>query len=188
VKARLAVVVVLGLLSAGCTADVLGRMKGFDVMQIIVSQPVAEAVMKARGIGRVLAGIEALILAFVCWYRIHTGAAWLSVTKDWFLGILTCAYILMTVGTAAGVERWIWDVGVYLGKQFTPGDGFLMESFNKAVAQQADAILILQTAPSTAPADQARLIEAVAWQLTMPRVALLISLNSMGIYIMKMIM
>ena len=49
-------------------------MKGFDVTQIILSQPVVEAVLKARDIGRVLAGIEALLLAFVCWYRIHVGA------------------------------------------------------------------------------------------------------------------
>ncbi len=90
-RARLTLVVLLAVLSAGCTADVLGRMKGFDVMQIVLSQPVVEAVTKARNIGRVLAGIEALILAFVCWYRIQAGAAWIAVTKDWFFGIFVCA-------------------------------------------------------------------------------------------------
>jgi hypothetical protein len=75
VRRRLGAVLLLALLSVGCTADVLGRMKGFDVVQIILSQPVVEAVSKAKNIGTVLAGIEALMLAFVCWYRIHAGAA-----------------------------------------------------------------------------------------------------------------
>jgi hypothetical protein len=44
-------------------------MKGFDVMQIILRQPVVEAVSRGKNIGSVLDGIEALILAFVCWYR-----------------------------------------------------------------------------------------------------------------------
>lgn len=74
-RRRLGAVLLLALLSVGCTADVLGRMKGFDVVQIILSQPVVEAVSKAKNIGTVLAGIEALMLAFVCWYRIHAGAA-----------------------------------------------------------------------------------------------------------------
>src|SRR6185295_13811404 len=132
-KNRLAFVVVLALLSTGCTGEVLGRMRGFDVLQIIRSQPVLEAVAKGRNVGLVLAGIETLILAFVSWYRIHAGSAWLAVTKDWFLGILLCAYILSTVGTSAGLERWIWDVGIYLGEQFSPSGGFLMENFDKAV-------------------------------------------------------
>ena len=63
------------MLSTGCTADVLGRMKGFDVAQIIISQPVREAVDRAKNVGRLLASIEALLLAFVCWYRVHTGRA-----------------------------------------------------------------------------------------------------------------
>ncbi len=129
---RLAVVIALALLSTGCTADVLGRVRGFDVLQIIQSGPVVDAVLKARNTGRVLASIEALLLAFVCWYRIHTGAPWLSVTKDLFLGIFICAYILTSVGTAAGLERWIWDVGVYLGREFNPTGGFLMANFDKA--------------------------------------------------------
>src|SRR5262245_11060044 len=103
-----AAVVVLALLSAGCNAGVIGRLKGFDVVQIIQIAPVAEAVQRAKTFGRLFAGIEALILAFVCWYRIHTGAHWLAVTKDWFLGILVCAFILASTGTAAGVEQWIW--------------------------------------------------------------------------------
>ena len=60
---RLGLVLAVALLCTGCTADVLGRMKGFDVMQIIRSAPVAEAVQKAKTIGQVLAGIEALVLA-----------------------------------------------------------------------------------------------------------------------------
>ncbi len=51
-RTRLALVVLVAALSAGCTADVLGRMKGFDVMQIVLSQPVVEAVTKARNIGQ----------------------------------------------------------------------------------------------------------------------------------------
>ena len=78
-KKRLGTILVFALLSFGCTADVLGQMKGFDVTQIILSQPVVEAMLKGKNIGSVLAGIEALILAFVCWYRIQAGAAWLSV-------------------------------------------------------------------------------------------------------------
>ena len=72
---RLGFIIVMAVLSTGCTADVLGRMRGFDVLQIIQSQPVVEAVLQAKSTGRVLAGIEALILAFVCWYRIHAGSA-----------------------------------------------------------------------------------------------------------------
>ena len=45
---RLALVIGLALLSAGCTADVLGRLRGFDVLQIIQSGPVVEAVSKAK--------------------------------------------------------------------------------------------------------------------------------------------
>src|SRR5258708_2143138 len=110
---RLGVVLVLALVSVGCTADILGRMKGFDVMQIIQSAPVAEAVQKAKNIGRVLAGIEALILAFVCWYRIHASGHWLSIAKDWFLGILVCAFVLTSAGTSAGLEQWFWVVRAY---------------------------------------------------------------------------
>ena len=185
---RLPAVLALALLSAGCTADVLGRMKGFDVVQIINSAPVAEAVQKGKAIGSVLAGIEALILAFVSWYRIHTGAPWLTVTKEWFLGIFACALILSTVGTPSGLEQWIWKVGVYLGERFQPGQGFLMENFNKAVGQHSEVILKLQRiAPELQPQTQ-RMVEAVAWQFSSPFAAGFVGLNAIAIYLMKMVM
>ena len=187
-KNRLAVVVALALLSTGCTGEVLGRMRGFDVLQIIRSQPVLEAVAKGRSVGLVLAGIEALILAFVSWYRIHAGSAWLAVTKDWFLGILLCAYILGTVGTSAGLERWIWDVGIYLGEQFSPSKGFLMENFDKAVGQHGELILGIQKIAPLLGEDERRIVEAVAWQFSSPQVAALVGLNAIGIYLMKMVM
>jgi len=185
---RLGVVLVLALVSVGCTADILGRMKGFDVMQIIRSAPVAEAVQKAKNIGRILAGIEALILAFVCWYRIHAGGHWLSITKDWFLGILVCAIVLTSAGTSAGLEQWIWRVGVYLGQQFNPGAGFLMENFNRAVGQHSDVILTLQRIAPNLDAETRRMVEAVAWQFSSPFVAGLVGLNAIAIYLMKMVM
>ncbi len=185
---RLGIVLVLALVSTGCTAEVLGRMKGFDVMQIIQSTPVHEAVEKAKNIGRVLAGIEALILAFVCWYRIHVGAHWLSIAKDWFFGILVCVFVLTSAGTSAGLEQWIWSVGVYLGRQFNPTDGFLMENFNKAVGQHSELILTLQRlAPNLGPATQ-RIVEAVAWQFSSPFMAGVVALNATAIYLMKMVM
>jgi len=187
-KLALAAVLVLAALSSGCTADVLGRMKGFDVMQIVQSQPVTEAVLKARDVGRLLAGIEALILAFVCWYRIHVGVPWLAITKDWFLGIFVCAYVLTTAGTPAGLERWVWDVGVYLGQQFNPDRGFLMENFDRAVGQQGELILGLQKIIPTLSDDERRLVEAVGWQFSSPFVAGFVWLNAVAIYIMKMIM
>jgi hypothetical protein len=187
-KKRLTFVVVLALLSAGCTGEVLGRMRGFDVLQIILSQPVLEAVGKGRSVGLVLAGIETLILAFVSWYRIHAGSAWLAVTKDWFLGILLCAYILSTVGTSAGLERWIWDVGIYLGEQFSPSKGFLMENFDKAVGQHGELILGIQKIAPLLGEDERRIVEAVAWQFSSPQVAALVGLNAIGIYLMKMVM
>ena len=184
---RLAVIVGLAVLCTGCTADVLGRMKGFDVMMIIQSAPIVEAVNKARGVGRTLAGIEAVILAFVCWYRIHTGAPWVSVAKDWFVGILVCAFILATVGTMAGLERWIWNVGVYLGQLFTPAKGFLMENFDKAIGAHASQILELQNAAPNMKADESRAIEAIAWQFSSPFVAGFVGVNAIAIYLMKMI-
>ncbi len=187
-RARLALLVGAAVLTVGCTADVLGRMRGFDVYQIIVSQPVVEAVLRARDIGRILAGIEALLLAFVCWYRIHAGAPWITVTKDWFFGIFVCAYVLTTAGTAAGLERWLWEVGVYLGRQFTPGQGFLMENFDRAVGRHGELMLFLQRIVPTLGDDERRLVEAVAWQFSSPYVAGLVGLNAIGIYIMKMVM
>lgn len=185
---RLATVVVISLLCTGCTADVLGRMKGFDVMQIIQSVPVAEAVQKGKAIGTICAGIEALILAFVSWYRVHTGAPWLAIAKDWVLGMLVCALILTTVGTAAGLEQWIWKVGLYLGQRFNPTQGFLMENFNKAVGQHSEVILKLQRiAPDLQPQTQ-RLVEAVAWQFSSPMAAGFVGLNAIAIYLMKMVM
>lgn len=178
----------LALLTTGCTADVLGRMKGFDVMMIVQSAPVLEAVDKAKGVGRVLAGIEAVILAFVCWYRVHTGAPWVSIVKDWFLGILVCAFVLATVGTRAGLENWIWNVGVYLGQLFTPAKGFLMENFDKAIGGHASQILELQNAAPNMKADESRAIEAIAWQFSSPFVAGFVGVNAIAIYLMKMIM
>jgi hypothetical protein len=185
---RLGVVLVLALVSVGCTADILGRMKGFDVMQIIRSAPIAEAVQKAKNIGRVLAGIEALILAFVCWYRIHAGGHWLSITKDWFLGILVCAFVLTSAGTSAGLEQWIWRVGVYLGQQFNPAMGFLMENFNKAVGQHAGLFLLIQKIVPNMTSDDQRAVEAVAWIFSSPYVGAFVGLNAIGIYIIKMVM
>ncbi len=185
---RLALVVLLALASTGCTADILGRMRGFDVLQIINSQPVLEAVTRGKSIGRVLAGVEALILAFVCWYRIHTGAAWLSVTKEWILAILTSAYILTAAGTAAGLERWLWDVGVYLGQQFNPTQGFLMENFDKAVGKHGELMLGIQRVAPGLDDDERRVVEAMAWQFSSPTVAGLVGVNAIGIYIMKMVM
>jgi hypothetical protein len=188
-KNRLAVVLMLALLSAGCTADILGRMKGFDVVQIIQSAPVTEAVQKAKNIGRVLAGIEALILAFVCWYRIHAGGHWLAITKDWFFGILVCAFILTSAGTSAGLEQWIWRVGVYLGQLFTPAEGFLMENYNKAVGQAAQLVMLLQdVAAGNRSGTDSRVVEAVAWFYATPLVAVAVAVNSIGIYLMKMVM
>jgi len=187
-RTRLAVVVVLALVSAGCTADVLGRMKGFDVKQIIQSAPVVEAVLKAKNFGRVLAGIEALILAFVCWYRIHAGGHWLSITKDWFFGILVCAFILTSAGTSAGFEQWIWRVGVYLGEQFNPTDGFLMENFNKAVGSHSGLFLLIQNVAPTLTTEDQRAVEAVTWIFSSPYVSGFVGLNAIGIYIMKMVM
>ncbi len=185
---KLGVVLVLALLSTGCTADILGRMKGFDVLQIIQSQPVSEAVGKGKNIGTVLAGIEALILAFVSWYRIHAGGHWLSITKDWFVGILVCAFILTSAGTSAGFEQWIWRVGVYLGQQFSPTEGFLMENFNKAVGQHADVIMTLQKAAPNLDPNTQRMVEAVVWQFSSPYVAGFVGLNAIAIYLMKMVM
>ncbi|MFN8092209.1 MAG: hypothetical protein U0599_08325 [Vicinamibacteria bacterium] len=185
---RVAVVVAVALLSTGCTADVLGRMKGFDVMQIIRSAPVAEAVQKAKTIGQVLAGIEALILAFVSWYRIHTGTPWLAVTKDWFLGIFVCAFILTAAGTPVGLEQWIWNVGVYLGQQFNPGQGFLMENFNKAVGQHSELILTLQRLAPNLDEETRRIVEAITWQFSSPFMAGFVGLNAIAIYLMKMVM
>ena len=186
---RLAVVLVLAVLSTGCTADVLGRMKGFDVAQIIISQPVRDAVDKAKNVGRLLASIEALLLAFVCWYRVHTGAPWLTIAKDWFLGILVCAFILLSVGTSAGLEQWIWQVGVYLGELFNPAQGFLMENFDKAVGRHAQQILEIQAgAVPNMRAEDSRALEAIAWQFSNPWVAGLVGVNAIGIYLMKMVM
>ena len=187
-KNRIAVVIVLALLSTGCTADVLGRMRGFDVLQIILSQPVTEAVARGKAVGTVLAGIEALILAFVSWYRIHTGAPWLSVTKDWFIGIFFCAFILSTAGTVAGLEHWIWDVGVYLGRQLTPVGGFLMENFDKAVGQHGELLLAIQKIAPGLGEDERRIVEAFAWQFSSPTTAGLVGLNAIAIYVMKMVM
>ena len=147
-----------------------------------------EAVLKARNIGRVLAGIEALLLAFVCWYRIHAGAAWIAVTKDWFAGIFICAYVLTAAGTPAGLERWLWDVGVYLGRQFTPGQGFLMENFDKAVGRHGELMLALQKLIPMLGDDERRLVEAIAWQFSSPTVAGLVGVNAIAIYLMKMVM
>lgn len=186
---RLVIVLVLAVLSTGCTADVLGRMKGFDVSQIIISQPVRDAVDKAKNVGRLLASIEALLLAFVCWYRVHTGAPWLSIAKDWFLGILVCAYILLSVGTSAGLEQWIWQVGVYLGELFNPAQGFLMENFDKAVGRHAQQILEVQAgAVPNMRAEDSRAVEAIAWQFSNPYTAGLVGVNAIAIYIMKMVM
>jgi hypothetical protein len=186
---RVAVVIVLAVLSTGCTADVLGRMKGFDVAQIIISQPVQEAVAKGRNVGRLLAGIEALLLAFVCWYRVHTGAPWITIAKDWFVGILVCAFVLLSVGTAAGIEQWIWQVGVYLGELFTPTKGFLMENFDKAIGRHAQQILEMQAgAVPNMRAEDSRAMEAIAWQFSNPMVAGLVGVNAIGIYLMKMVM
>lgn len=49
-KKRLCGIVLLTLLSFGCTADVLGQLKRFAVTQIILSQPVVEAMIKAKSI------------------------------------------------------------------------------------------------------------------------------------------
>jgi hypothetical protein len=185
---RLGVIMVMAVVSTGCTADVLGRMKGFDVLQIIQSQPVVEAVLQAKNTGRVLAGIEALLLAFVCWYRIHAGAAWLSVTKDWFFGIFVCAYILTAAGTAAGLERWIWDVGVYLGQRFNPTGGFLMENFDKAVGRHAQQILDIQRGVPNMRAEESRALEAISLQFSSPFTAGLVAVNALAIYLMKMVM
>jgi len=187
-RKRFGVVLALALLSAGCTADVLGRMKGFDVMQIIQSSPVHEAVVKAKNIGGVLAGIEALILAFVSWYRIHAGAHWLSITKDWFVGILVCAFILTSAGTSVGLEQWIWRVGVYLGEQFNPTEGFLMENFNKAVGQHSGLFLQIQKIVPNMTSEDQRAVEAVAWMFSSPYVSAFVGLNAIGIYIIKMVM
>jgi len=185
---RTAAIVGLAVLTTGCTADILGRMKGFDVMMIVQSEPVLDAVYKARNVGRLLGCIEAVILAFVCWYRIHTGAPWVSILKDWFLGILVCAFVLATVGTRMGLERWIWDVGVYLGQLFTPAKGFLMENFDKAIGGHAAQILELQNAAPNMKADESRALEAIAWQFSSPFVAGFVGLNAIAIYLMKMIM
>jgi hypothetical protein len=187
-KPRLLVVVGLALMSAGCTADILGKMKGFDVQQIVLSAPVVDAVGRGRNVGRVLAGIETLILAFVCWYRIQVGAPWLSIAKDWLVGIFGCAYVLTTVGTPMGLERWVWNVGLYLGELFNPAGGFLMANFDKAVGDHAGVILYLQKVAPTLGDDQRRLIEAVLWQFSNPYVAGSVGLNAIGIYLMKMVM
>jgi hypothetical protein len=180
--------VALSIVSTGCTADVLGRLRGFDVLQIIRSQPVSEAVSKGKAIGAVIATIEALILAFVSWYRIHTGAAWLSIAKDWLVGIFICSFILATAGTAGGLEHWIWDVGVYLGQQFNPTNGFLMENFDKAVGQHGELFLAIQKVAPGLGEDERRIVEAFAWQFSSPQVAGLVGLNAIAIYIMKMVM
>lgn len=185
---RLVVVLVVALLSTGCTAEILGRMKGFDVMQIIQSAPVVEAVQKAKSIGTVLAGIEALILAFVSWYRIHAGGHWLSITKDWFFGIFVCAFILASAGTAAGFEHWVWRVGVYLGQQFNPTAGFLMENFNKAVGRHSEVILTLQKIAPTVEPETQRMVEAIARQFSSPFMAGFVGFNAIAIYLMKMVM
>ena len=98
------------------------------------------------------------------------------------------AYILSTVGTSAGLERWIWDVGIYLGEQFSPSKGFLMENFDKAVGQHGESILGIQKIAPLLGEDERRIVEAVAWQFSSPQVAALVGLNAIGIYLMKMVM
>jgi hypothetical protein len=186
-KLRALLIVALALLSVGCTADILGRMKGFDVQQIVLSQPVIEAVARGRNIGRIAAGVETLLLAFYCWYRIQVGAPWISIGKDWLLGVVSCAYILTTVGTPAGVARWIWNLGVALGELFNPGGGFLMENYDKAVGEHAEQVLYLKKVAPLLGDDQRRLVETVLWSFSSPFMAGVVWLNAVGIYLMKMI-
>src|SRR5262249_16380033 len=119
---------------------------------------------------------------------IHAGGHWLSITKDWFVGIVVCALVLTSAGTSAGLEQWIWRVGVYLGQQFNPNQGFLMENFNKAVGRHSDVILTLPQAPANLAPDTQRMVEAVVWQFSNPYGAGFVGLNAIAIYLMKMVM
>src|SRR6185436_2596046 len=77
---------------------------------------------------------------------------------------------------------------IYLGQQFSPSEGFLMENFNRAVGQHGEMILAIQRAAPSMTDEASRLVEAGAWQFSSPTVAGLVSINAFGIYLMKMIM
>jgi hypothetical protein len=79
-------------------------------------------------------------------------------------------------------------VGVYLGQQFNPTDGFLMENFNQAVGQHSGLFLLVQKIVPTMTSEDQRAVEAVAWMFSSPYVSAFVGLNAIGIYIMKMVM
>jgi hypothetical protein len=102
---------------------------------------------------------------------------------------LVCAFILTSVGTSAGLEQWVWRVGVYLGEQFATGQGFLMENYNNAVGHAAETVLLLQRmAAANGGGEDGRVVEALAWLYATPYVAVMVAINSVAIYIMKMVM
>ena len=183
------VVIVLAVLSTGCTADVLGRMKGSTSCRSSRANPWSRRSSRPRTPAASWPASRRSSWRSSAGTGSTPARAWLSVTKDWFVGIFVCAYVLTTAGTAAGLERWIWDVGVYLGREFNPTGGFLMENFDKAVGRHAQQILDIQSgAVPNMRAEDSRAVEAIAWQFSSPFTAGLVGVNAMAIYLMKMVM
>ena len=165
-------------------------MKGFDVAQIIISQPVREAVDRAKNVGRLLASIEALLLAFVCWYRVHTGAPVAHdrqglVPGDPGLRVHPADASAQAPASSNGSGR----SACTSASCSTLAQGFLMENFDKAVGRHAQQILDIQVnAVPNMRAEDSRALEAIAWQFSNPWVAGLVGVNAIGIYLMKMVM
>lgn len=190
VRRRLPTIAVLFLAVAcsGCTPEILGRVNAIDLKQILSNPDLLNAVATGKHFGQIMGGAMTVILCFVCWYKATAGSPWVSVLKEYFVGTMVCVYVLATMGTAAGLDQWIYQAGQSLGEMFSPRSGYLLAAHDQAVAQNAKFLIDLQAAAPQAPSDAKQFLESVAFVLIQPSSVLGILVNAVAIHFIKLVL
>ncbi len=116
---RVLALVLVVLPAAGCVDEKeLARMDPLDTAKILESAPIRSAIATTAAHGKTLCSAMVVLLALLCWYRAHQGAAtWLQLMLEFLYGIVIAVYVTQTIGTSAGVGEFLFETGRDIGKE-----------------------------------------------------------------------
>jgi hypothetical protein len=186
-RRRLPLVLLAALACSSCTS-VLGQLDGLPLQTGLKQALVTEAVGKAVGIGWQLASALIVLLGFHCWYRAHHGDPWIALLKDYLGGTVLCIVLLGGMQAGTGPVDWILKAGLFLGDSFSPG-AHALDALNQVINRYGQIVLDVVQNPSAVPsAAPYRFVEAWQYYMSFPLVAAVIAANSVGIFIMRLIL
>jgi hypothetical protein len=179
--------------SSGCIPpDVVGRMDGLDIDTVLFKSPlIVDAVAIGVRDGAILTSVLLSLLALHCGFLFQNPdrGSWVEVGKEYLFGAVTGLLLLGSWKAGGGPFNWIRLIGVSLGTEFRPPSTHVIaviSNFQHKVAELATELTNAKTVGQFAMQAGYRWLEAFAFILQSPVVALFVAVNGYAIFFMKL--